>query len=40
MSLFGWMVTFFALFMAGVSIFTFIQIERNRYHRDHQNGSS
>jgi len=40
MSPFGWIVASFAVFMAGVIFFTFVQIERNRHHNHHQNGSS
>jgi len=31
MTPFGWLVTAFALFMAGVCLFTFVQIERHAH---------
>jgi len=34
MSPFGWIVALFAIFMAGVSLFTFVQIERNKHHHN------
>ncbi|GAB2804959.1 hypothetical protein GCM10027040_36350 [Halomonas shantousis] len=33
MTPFGWMITAFAVFMASVCLFTYVQIERNAYHR-------
>jgi len=39
MSPFGWLVTAFAVFMAAVCLFTFVQIERSKHHH-HQDGSS
>ncbi|MBZ0331022.1 hypothetical protein KZO25_11920 [Halomonas sp. ANAO-440] len=31
MTAFGWMIIAFALFMAGVCLFTYVQIERHAY---------
>lgn len=33
MTPFGWLVTAFALFMAGVCLFTYVQIERHAHQR-------